>query len=410
MKKEPHLVFTPRAHQVNPDMYVRRAALEERLMDAFVSNKFIVIHGESGNGKTWLYKKVFADNKIHFEVLNLGQVAVAGSLGAAFSHKLGEWGYKEKTGEGTNSSGGAKPMGIGLEHGLTSSTTYATKSPFLALLEQSRRRAGNDARAALILDNFEAVVDSPAYVREIAGLILSADDESVAQYNIQIIIVGVPNNLKETIVQLSNSAPVSNRLVEIPEVARMSADEASELIQRGLLDEIGLSLDEEINNEDLVKEISWSTDRIAQHLHELCLLIGQNAVRNGDIINKEVVNKSIQTWVDDTLSSDLAAIQAAMNARDTRIGRKNQTLYALGQCKLEDFKYTDIEDIVVNNFDTEGATLNISQILSGFASEGNPIIRRNPKADAWRFVSPKYRMAIRAKVVKDDDGKAVLKS
>lgn len=231
-QKAPHLVFTPRSPQVNPDMYVRRAALEERLMDAFVSNKFIVIHGESGNGKTWLYKKVFAENAIHFEVINLGQVAMAGSLGAAFSHKLGEWGYKEKVAEGTNSSGGVKPAGIGVEHGMSSSSQIATKSPFLALLEQSRRRATGDARAALILDNFEAIVDNNAFVQEIAGLILSADDESVAQYNIQIIIVGVPNNLKETIVQLSNSAPVSNRLVEIPEVARMNAQEAAELIKK----------------------------------------------------------------------------------------------------------------------------------------------------------------------------------
>lgn len=57
------------------------------------SNKYVVIHGASGNGKTWLYKKVFQEAGIHFDVINLGAVLTAGSLEAAFSQKLGEWGY-----------------------------------------------------------------------------------------------------------------------------------------------------------------------------------------------------------------------------------------------------------------------------------------------------------------------------
>lgn len=121
------------------------------------------------------------------------------------------------------------------------------------------------------------------------------------------------------------------------------------------------------------------------------------------------MDKATDTWVSDTLSADIATIQASMNGRDTRIGRKNQTLYALGQCKLEDFKYTDVELILRRNFNVGGATLNISQILSGFADEKNPIITRNPKADAWRFVSPKYRMAIRALLKKEPDGRISLR-
>lgn len=117
------------------------------------------------------------------------------------------------------------------------------------------------------------------------------------------------------------------------------------------------------------------------------------------------MDSATASWVNDTLSADRITIQGAMNARDTRIGRKNQTLYALGQCKLEDFKYTDIEAILRKNFDVGDATLNLSQILSGFADEVSPIITRNPKADAWRFVSPKYRMAIRALLTKEADGR-----
>jgi hypothetical protein len=408
VKKPPHAVFTPKSFEVNNSMYVSRTELETRLIDAFPSNKFIDIHGESGNGKTWLFKKVFADRKIHFEVVNLGNASGGDSLDKAFAVKLGEWGAKQKASEATSSSAGAKPMGMGVEHKYDQTTSFASKSPFHLLVEETRRRAGNENRAAIVFDNFEAIVGNPKLVQELAGIILNADDESFAKHDVQLVIVGTPTNLKQTIVQLSRSAPVANRLVEIPEVARMSSEEAGQLMEQGFVSELGLDFEKGLDKTKVFEEISWNTDRIAQHIQELCLLIAQEAGRNGDIISRQVVDQATDRWVKDTLSADLVTIQGSMNARDTRIGRKNQALYALGQCRLEDFKYTDIEAILRKNFNVDNATLNISQILSGFADEESPIITRNPKADAWRFVSPKYRMAIRALLKKEADGRLSL--
>lgn len=390
-------------------MYVRRAELETRLIDAFPSNRFIVIHGESGNGKTWLFKKVFADQGIHYEVVNLGNASGAESLDKAFNVKLGEWGAKQKASEGTASSAGAKPMGMGVDHRYDTTTAFAAKSPFHHLAEEVRKRANHDHRCAIVFDNFEAIVGDPKLVKELVGIILNADDESFAKHDIQLVIVGTPTNLKQTIVQLSKSAPVANRLVEIPEVARMSPEEAAQLMEQGFVGELGLTFETGLDKNAVFDEISWNTDRIAQHIQELCLLIAQEAGRNGDMISRKVVDKATERWTNDTLSADIATINGSMNARDTRIGRKNQTLYALGQCKLEDFKYTDIETILRKNFDVGSAALNISQILSGFAAEENPIITRNPKADAWRFVSPKYRMAIRALLRRESDGRISLR-
>jgi hypothetical protein len=119
---------------------------------------------------------VFADQRIFFEVVNLGNASGADSLDKAFGVKLGEWGSKQKASEGTASSAGAKPMGMGVEHRLDSTTSYATKSPFHHLVEETRRRSGSDRRCAVIFDNFEAIVDNPKLVRELAGIILNADD------------------------------------------------------------------------------------------------------------------------------------------------------------------------------------------------------------------------------------------
>jgi hypothetical protein len=150
-KVAPDKVFTPCAPQVNDSMYVQRERLERRLIDAFNANKYIVIHGESGNGKTWLYKKVFAENDIHVDVVNLGQAAATGSLEDAFKQKLGEWGRSTITAQETNSSAGFKPGGMGVDHALKSSQTFHVKSPFMSLLEAVRFRAHSDRPAALVL-------------------------------------------------------------------------------------------------------------------------------------------------------------------------------------------------------------------------------------------------------------------
>ena len=336
-KIAPDQVFTPRAPQVNDRMYVQRSKLEQRLIDAFNANKYIVIHGESGNGKTWLYKKVFAENDIHVDVLNLGQAAATGSLESAFNQKLGEWGRSATTLQETNTSGGFKPAGIGVDHSMKSSHKFHEKSPFMGLLEAVRYRAGNDKRVALVLDNFESIVSNAEMVGQIGGLIIvSADDESFSKHDVQVVIVGVPGNLKEILVNISNSAPVANRLTEIPEVARMTETEAKDLIKRGFVDELELSFNADMDIDQLYKNISYYTDRIAQHLHELCLILAQSARRNGDQINKKLADEAVYTWVSDTLSSDVGVIEGVMNAIDTKVGRKNQVLYSLGVCTAEE--------------------------------------------------------------------------
>lgn len=81
-KRRPHPenVFTPRAAEINTRMYIDRPTLETRLSQALRGTKYIVIHGESGNGKTWLYKRVFAKEKIFAQTLNLANVIALGGF------------------------------------------------------------------------------------------------------------------------------------------------------------------------------------------------------------------------------------------------------------------------------------------------------------------------------------------
>jgi hypothetical protein len=53
-RKEITEVFTPRKADVNESMYVARGDLEAALKQRLLGSQHIVIHGESGCGKSWL--------------------------------------------------------------------------------------------------------------------------------------------------------------------------------------------------------------------------------------------------------------------------------------------------------------------------------------------------------------------
>lgn len=401
-KTAPEKVFTPRAADINERMYVQRPYLEDRVDRALKSTKYFIIHGESGNGKTWLYKKVFHDKSVYYQVINLSAADAAGSLAGAIVNKLGEMGVEVTVGTQSGFSAGAKPWGVGAETQIQTSKTPMPISPFLSYVREIRKAAGNRP-AAIILDNFEQVVDNDGILREIASVIISADDDTISPSNVKVVIVGTPNDIRSMISRLSNSATISNRLTEIPEVARMTKEEAHALMKRGLSQEIGLSF--EVGENDLYEDICWKTDRIAQHIHELCLNIAYEASNNNGIVSVDVVEEAEKQWAEESLSADWATIDGVMNARETRAGRKNQVIYCIGICDQEDFTYADIEKILRKEFPngTRGVTLNVVQILAGFSSQDNPLIRRTPSGTAYRLVSPKFRMAIRTRLSKTAD-------
>jgi hypothetical protein len=376
-------------------MYVTRPRLEERLSEALKSTKYIVIHGESGNGKTWLYRKVCKGQRVYAETLNLGAAAARGSLSAAFEEKLGEFGEGAQDTTSTRAGAGLKVSGIGVDGDKITTSKLAQKSSFAALLAAVRRRAGS-RKAVLVLDNFEQIVDQPSILRELASVILSADDEYISKMGVKLLLVGVPGDIKSLISNVSNASTIANRLTEIPEVERMTQPEAVDLMKRGLETEIGLKL--EIDSDAFYKDMCWKSDRIAQHIHEISLKIANEAVRTNGRIDAGVVERADKNWLEESLSSDWAIIEASMNARETRAGRKNQVIYALGRCDKEDFKYTDIEKLGRSEFpkNTKEVTLNVNQAMTSLEQAENAIVRRTTKGDAYRFVSPKLRMAIRA--------------
>lgn len=408
-KLKPDDVFTPRAADVNPKLYIPRPGLEEDLVEGLSESQHLVIFGESGNGKSWLYKKVFKQEKVFYEVVNLVLASTLGSLGSAFDDKLSRREDLEKEEYELTQSGGVKPGGVGIDFEGTWKYVKGKKEPFERLLAYLRKSAGKE-KAVVVFDNFEQVADDADLCKQIANCIVLLDDPIYAGYRVKIVIVGTPVGIDEILSKNGNIQTISTRLKEIPEVERMNPTEAQLLMRRGLEDQLNLSV---LGNSQVFYDRMLSiTDRIALELQGLGLRIAKEALKKDGVIDQNVLNRAVQKWAKNSIRAYCTMVSSRMNSRETKASRRNQCIYACGVTEKESFTYKDVEAKIREIFPatTAGVSLNVSGELSKLAKGDNPILKRLPTDDAYRLASPKIRMAIRTMLTVEDEKvrKAVL--
>ena len=401
--KTPEQVFTPRSAEVNEVMYIPRPDLEEKLLQALQGKLHILIHGESGCGKSWLYKRSLSDKKLHYLSANLAIASNLGSIAAALKNAVDregqatKTGYVEKKGAEIGVPGVAKG---GLEH--TGQYEIGEKEPFEACLLRCRAKAGSHP-AFLVLDNLEVIFSDAKLMQELGNLITLLDDENYSKYNVRMIIVGVPSEVKEYFTKLPNRQTIANRLKEIPEVAALKHDQIVDFVNRGFRQELGYV----IAGDDfdlIVNHIEWVTLGVPQRLHEYCLELAYLAQKQGNTVAVGMLEAADRNWLEGQLSNDFSLIQSIMNERETKVGRRNQVLFALGRITRAEFRNPDVESTVRSEFpqSTANVTINLSQILSDLAARQTPIIKKSSsKSDAYIFTDPRFKMCIRAMLRKD---------
>ncbi|NID17249.1 ATP-binding protein [Luteibacter yeojuensis] len=401
---QPEAVFTPRANRVRSDMYIERPILEKALLRALRMSKHVVIHGESGAGKSWLYKRLFEAEDITYEVINLGRASSAGTILAVVESTLARNGIATRSGYSEEKKAAVKAFVAEGELSHSNMFAFPKQDAFEACLKAVRAKAGTKRKCCLVFDNLEHILDDPQLIKELVGLLLLVDDSNYAQYDVKILLVGTSNDIRSYITQASNSNTVTNRLMEIPEVARLSDDQARVLATRGFIEILGYTIEphREFNLKYYVNEIIYYADLIPQYLQDICLQIAFRAQENGNVIDFSAFDKGRHDWVRASLISELSVVEFNMNSRTTKIGRKNQVIYALGACKNYDLTSNEIELIIRREFPNscKDVVLNVPQLLSELASSQKPLIRRTPRGDAYRFVDPKLRMIIRLKMTK----------
>ncbi|KPD10348.1 AAA family ATPase [Phaeobacter sp. 11ANDIMAR09] len=401
-KPKPDDVFTPRSPKVNPSLYIPRPDLEEELVEGLSESQHLVVFGESGNGKSWLYKSVFEKEKVSYDVVNLALASSLGSLGSAFEDKLARQENFEKQEYERSGSGSFKPGGVGVDYEETWKYVKGKKEPFERLLAYLRKSAGK-RKAIVVFDNFEQIATDAAICKEIANCVVLLDDPIYASYDVKILIVGTPSGIDEILSHNGNIQTISTRLKEIPEVERMLPTEAQLLMRRGLEDQLKLEV---LGNAQVFYDRMLSiTDRIALELQELGLKIAKEALKKGNTIDQNVLNRAVQKWAKNSIRASCAMVSGRMNSRETRASRRNQCIYACGATEKESFTYKDIEAKIRELFPvtTKDVSLNVSGELSKLSKGDNPLIKRLPTDDAYRLTSPKVRMAIRTMLTIEDE-------
>lgn len=401
---KPRQVFTPRSDALNPRMYVERPELEEALQNAILGSQHVLMHGESGSGKSWLYQRVLKELDLPLVFANLANAARLGSITAELQNVAQREGARSLTSAKETMSTGVSA--VVAEGKLQNEKSFAVggREPFEACLHHIRTQAGKGKTACLVLDNLEMIIDSPDLMSELANLIILLDDRRYAQYEVKLLIVGVPGRVREYFLQTPNRATVANRLTEIPEIARLTHDQCNTLVVQGFLHLLRFNWSaEELRS--IQGHVAWVTDRIPQRVHEYCLALALIGEKTKRLFKSEQLETADSAWLKDSLSNAYAAVEAMMNERDTRLGRRNQTIYALGALTRNEFRLNDVEDIVRQEFPASTASrqLNISGMLSELADGEAPLIKRSPKGDAYVFIDPRFRMCIRMMLRKNGE-------
>lgn len=403
-RAKPNEVFTPKAPLVNEDMYISRPGLEKALQRAIEGTYHIIIYGDSGTGKSWLYKNVLKKKDCEYITINLANASSYKSISETFRLFLNQIddvkkvGYTEKKMAEVN-GGIAKGQ---VDH--VDKYVLMEKEPFLQCLEYVRKKAKNRT-GIIVFENLEAIFKDENLMKELGNLILLLDDDRYARFKVKFLIVGVPSGIKEYFAKINNSSSISNRLEEIPEVSKLTKDQVGVFVNKGFVEKLKVNLDPK-ELEQLIDDIYWSTLGIPQRLHEYCLEIAYKLEDNDWVYNQDILMSSKIDFIKKSLNSNYINIEKLMNSRDTVVQRKNQVLYALGRVDKEEFKPSDIEELVRREFpSTAQVAMNIGQILSEIARSDNPPIKKSPKGDSYTFVDSKFCICIRMMLKKNLNGK-----
>ncbi|KHT50065.1 AAA family ATPase [Vibrio sinaloensis] len=400
----PNQVFTPRKSEVNADMYVDRSQLEEELIDALYGTNHILIHGESGTGKSWLYKHTFSDQNVPFMIANLSNASRLGGLEHELSNLIHQNSNVRKTGYEEEKSAGLN-AGIGSGK-LLHKATYEIfqKEPFEECLELLFNQS-QGGTSCLVFDNFEQILDQSEIIREVANCIILLDDDRYSKYNVKIVIVGVPNGIERYFASQPNVSTIINRITEITEVGSLSDSQALKLPVKGFRDLLGYSCDD---YDKLATRISFATNKIPQQLQELCYAIAMQLERHGDknISSRHVINGSHQ-WFKQSLSGSFATINSILEF-DESTTELTRVLYAIGHSSHNDINPSYVTGLVQTHFpiftgklldNNKGQNLidliDVESILQDISKAENPILRLSPNKKTYRFVRPQYRMCLR---------------
>jgi len=392
-------VFTPRRTEVNRDIYIDRPDLEKELRRSLQGSLNTIVYGESGSGKSWLFKKVLSDLGSYVATANCANALRFKSLTKEIQDVAGLEAPRRLTSHEEEMTASAKV--VVAEGGMTSTRHYeiAQGDPLLDCLSAVRRSAGQ-ATAVLVIDNLEMIFSSKPLMDELASVITVLDDARYAKFNVKLLLVGVPSEIKDYFLQ--NHSSVANRLNEISEVSSLTRMQVAELVRKGFQELLRTSFPEGLL-ESWQAHIFKVTMGFAQHVQEYCEQLGYIVEDENWSATLDQLATADTQWLKGGLNHASGAIESLMNERETKIGRRNQVLYVLGRLERKTFHIAEIESLLREEFpaSTANVQLAVGQMLAELSGGRTPIIKRSPKGGTYQFKDARFAMAVRALLKKD---------
>lgn len=392
-RKEITEVFTPRRSEVNVNMYVHRHRLELELSRAFKRNSHTLIFGESGNGKSWLYKKVLEDDGITYVTVNCANAARIKSLTKEICNCLIAPGTALNLGYNVEKVG--ELSAAFMKGTLKQNDRFDITQEEPLLMAFKLYASANDQKKIIVLDNLESIFTSSDLMDELSNIIILLDDTRYAECNINFLVVGVPNGVLQYFRDVKNAESVANRLQEIQKVSGLDSGQVCEIVSKGFTHlQIPLSGAALIEISEHVSDVTLG---IAQRVHEFCEHLAYAIEDNGWTYIPKTLQAANIAWLTAGLRHAYSVVEKNLNSRETTVARRNQVIYCIGKVKRHEFDSNDIDKLVRENFPltVPNTNMGIGSILSDLATSSSPLISKNEHTGGYSVKDPRFLMCIK---------------
>lgn len=406
-RKKPTEVFVPRSPIIVDQVYIPREKLERQLYRAIDGTKNVLLKGESGCGKSWLYKKVFKDNKIKYLVVDLSDASVEGnSIEKAVESALNIHNGKEYEEESYTEVKGAEANTVIAKANLQTEHSYKKID---TILERAFKHLSGllKQKAVLVLDNLEHISDSDTLLTELNSILMKVDNSDFAKYNVKILVVGTPIGVDKFYRNVKNMDTISNRIEEIEEVKGLEKKEQISLfLNKTFVDQLDISFETKVLDR-YSKYILEITNGIPQRLHEYCLQLYYAIEDNDGNTDFSVHKKADEEYLRKSFQKYKTIVHKRLNSYETSEQRRNQVIYCLSKIKKTIFSTAEMENLVRKEFNIEAtANIQISNVLSQLAEGENPLLSKSDTR--WVVQDSQYIIAIKLMLTKRK-GKVCLK-
>jgi hypothetical protein len=401
-------VFTPRNSEVNKTMYIEREILEKELIRSIKGSMHSFLFGESGNGKSWLYKKVFSEKKIDYVVANCARASMKKSIVDEIYSVCVQNGSSQKVSYSETKKAGVNVVAtaeLGHQGNYDIKQEDKLIESFIALNENN-----NSKPVVIVFDNVETIFKNVELMSELSDIIILLDDSRYSQYNVKFLIVGVPNQVLEYFSSAKNPSSVGNRIQEISRVAGLLPGQVVTFSEKGFQKHLKVNIGE-TQLKRLALHVYDITLGVPQRMHEYCEGLSYIIEDNKWEYQPSLLDLADCNWLKKGLRENYSVIEAHLNSDETVNGRRNQVIYALGKIAHHQVNTITIGEQIEKEFPNNApeSKSGIGQVLSHLAKGEKPVLKKIANTRSYSLTEPRYLMCIRIMLHKDEESENVRK-